>query len=161
MTGFYRIWIGKRNVAPFIFRSFLIRLVPLRIFVPVSLLCLRNGWKRRRSSFSSLASATASRGHCVMTETTWVSFGTFSMYLPLKTLSHFPLNVGFLFLTAGDCSSFHNIVPNPEVSSSHHLISRENRFAPQSIAMSNDSLLTLQSQLLWSSALWSEGRLFL
>ena len=31
-----------------------------------------------------------------MTETTWVSFGTLSMCLPLKTLLHFPLNVDFL-----------------------------------------------------------------
>ena len=42
--------------------------------------------------------------------------------LPLKTLSHFP-NVGFLsFLTLGDWSPFHNIVPNSGVSSSHHQI---------------------------------------
>ena len=38
------------------------------------------------------------------------------------SLSHFPLQVGFLsLLTLGDCSSFHNFVPNPEVSTSHHL----------------------------------------
>ena len=56
-------------------------------------------------------------------ETTKVSFGTLSMCLPLKTLSHFPLNVGFVSsLTLRNWSSFHNIVPGPEVSSSHHLI---------------------------------------
>ena len=78
---------------------------------------------RRRSFFSSLTTFQVSSYQSVMTETTWVSFWTLSMCLPLKTLSHFPLNVGFLsFLTLCDCSSFHNLVPNPEVSSSHHLI---------------------------------------
>ena len=64
------------------------------------------GCRRRRSSFLSLTFVTVSRGLCVMTETTWVSFGTLTMCLPLQTLSHLPLNVGFLsFLTLGDCSS--------------------------------------------------------
>ena len=45
------------------------------------------------------------------------------MCLPLKTISHIPLNVNSLsFLTLGDCSSFYNIVPNPEVSSTLYLI---------------------------------------
>ena len=49
------------------------------------------------------------KGNCelCMTEITWVSFGTLSMCLPLKTLFHFPLNVGFLsFLTLGDLILF-------------------------------------------------------
>ena len=58
-----------------------------------------------------------------MTETTAVSIGTLHMCLPLKTLSHFPLNAGFVsFLTLGNLSSFHNIVSDSEVSISHHLI---------------------------------------
>ena len=48
-------------------------------------------------------------------ETAWVSFRRLSMWLPLKTLSHFPP-------TLGDWSFFHNFAQNPEVSSSHHLI---------------------------------------
>ena len=100
--------------------SCLVRTFLFVAFVTVSLLCLRVRCKRRRSPFSSLTS-TVSRSHCLMTRTTQVSFGTLSMYFPLKTLfSHFPLNVNFLsFLTLGDWSSFHNIVPNPEISSSH------------------------------------------
>ena len=40
-----------------------------------------------------------------------------------KTPSHFALNVGLVsFLTLGDSSPFHNLVPGSEVSSSHHLI---------------------------------------
>ena len=45
---------------------------------------LRMGCKRRRSSFSSLTLSSVSRVLCVMTETTWVSFGTLSVYLHWK-----------------------------------------------------------------------------
>ena len=45
------------------------------------------------------------------------------MCLPLKTRSSFPLYLGFLsFLTLGDYSTFRNLAPDSEVSSSHHLI---------------------------------------
>ena len=90
-------------------------------FTAVSLgLRIRCG--RGRLSFSSLTSATVSRGW-FMTETTWVSFRTLSMWFPLKTFSHFPGNVGFLsFLILGHCSSLNNFVPDSEVLSSHHLI---------------------------------------
>ena len=89
----------------------------------VSLFCLRMGCGRRRSPFSSLAFTLASRGQRVTTETAWVSFGTLSMCFPLKTLSHLPLNVGFVsFLTLGNWSSFHTIVSDSEISISHHLI---------------------------------------
>ena len=72
---------------------------------------------------SSLTTVQVSLYQSDMTETTWVSCWTLSMCLPLKTLSPFPLNVGVLsFLTLGDCSPFHNIVLDSEVSSSHHLI---------------------------------------
>ena len=99
------------------FRSFYLKSFPLCCLIPVegfcpspSIFAFKLVCGRRRSSFSSLGSATVSRSNCVMTETSWVSFGTVSMCLPLKTLSHFPLNVGFLsFLTLGDWSSFHNI----------------------------------------------------
>ena len=67
-------------------------------------------------------SATVSRGW-FMTETTWVSFRTLSMWFPLKTFSHFPRNVGFLsFLIFGHCSSLNNFVLDSEVLSSHHLV---------------------------------------
>ena len=40
-----------------------------------------------------------------------------------KTPSHFALNAGLVsFLTLGDSSPFHNLVPGSEVSSSHHLV---------------------------------------
>ena len=86
---------------------------------------LRVRCRRRRSSFSSLTTVQVSLYKFVMTETTWVSFRTLSMWLSLKTLSHFHLNVGFLsFLTLGDYSSFHNFASDSEseVSSSHNLI---------------------------------------
>ena len=42
---------------------------------------------------------------------------------PLKPLSHFLLNAGFVsFWTNGEWSPFHDIAPDSEVSSSHHLI---------------------------------------
>ena len=78
---------------------------------------------RRRSSFSSLTIVHVSLYQFVTTATAWVSFWPLSMCLPLKTLSHFPLNVGFLsLLTLGDCSTLHNFASDSEVSSSHHLI---------------------------------------
>ena len=66
------------------------------LFAAVSVFRPRMGCRRRRSSFSSLTLATVSRGLDVMTETTWVSFGTLSLWLPLKTLSRlefFPIQV--------------------------------------------------------------------
>ena len=59
----------------------------------------------------------------VTTEAAWVSFGTLSMCLPLKTLSHLLLDEGcFSILILGDWTPFHNIVWDSEVSSCHHLI---------------------------------------
>ena len=123
MTDLYRIWIGME------FHSYLSSfpvycLIPVGIFVPRRQSVLTSkGCGRRRSPFSSLAFTLACRGQRVTTETAWVSFGTLSMCFPLKTLSHLPLNVGFVsFLTLGNCSSFHNIVSDSEISISHHLI---------------------------------------
>ena len=56
----------------------------------------------------------------VETETTGVSFGTLSVCRPLKTLSHFPLNVSFLsFSTLGDWSRSTTSFQTPKFSSSH------------------------------------------
>ena len=71
-----------------------------------------------------------------------VSFGTLSMCLPLKT----PLNVGFLsFLTLGNWSSFHNIAPNPDVWSSHHLINVKFYTCLQLWIINSASFLCFQS----------------
>ena len=106
---FFTIFVSAQNLTSFV-RAF------ISVAVLTVRLCLRIWCGRRRSSFSSLITATVARSYCVITETAWVSFGTLSMCLPLKTLSHFPLNVGFLsFLTLSDWSPFHNIVPDPEV----------------------------------------------
>ena len=71
------------------------------VFVPRRQSVL-NGMQEKTIAFSSLTFATVSGGSDVMTETTRVSFGTLSMCLPLETLSHFPLNAGFLsFWTLG------------------------------------------------------------
>ena len=83
---------------------------------------------RRRSSFSSLDFVIVARGHCVMTETTWVSFRTLSNCFPLMAFSHFPLHADFsIFLTLGYC-----IVPNSEVSSCHFLINMTSYYCVQS-----------------------------
>ena len=67
--------------------------------------------------------ATVSSSECIMTETTRVSFWTLFRCFPLKAVTHFPLNVGFLsFLTPGYCSSINHFAPGSEVSSSHLLI---------------------------------------
>ena len=116
--------LNRRGIS-LVHRAFLFIAWSLWGFVSlaVSLFCLRMGCRRRRSSFSSPTLATVSRGLCVVTETTWVCFQTVSLGLPLKSLSHFPRNVGFFsFLTLGYWSSFHNFAPNSEISSSHHLI---------------------------------------
>ena len=78
------------------FRSFCLKsfhlccLMFLRIFLP-----------RRQSWPSNLV--------LVMTETTWISFRTLSMCLPLKTLSNFPLWVTAPLST----TSFHNSEDKP------------------------------------------------
>ena len=75
------------NLAPFIWRAFLFVAWFLWGFL----------W-RRRSSFTSLTTATVARVLRVMTETAWVSFGTLPMCLPLKTLSLSPQRrISFLF----------------------------------------------------------------
>ena len=75
-----------------------------------------------------------------------VSFGTLSVCLPLGT----PLHVGFLsFLTLGNWSSFHNIAPNPDVWSSHHLINMKFYSCLQLWIINSASFLCFQS-LSWS-----------
>ena len=91
-------------------------------FSPFVSLGLRVWCRRRRPSFY-LTTAQVSLCKFVMTEITWVSFGTLSMCFSLNTLSRFPFYAGFLYcLTLGDWSSLHNFAPDSEVSSFHHLI---------------------------------------
>ena len=82
----------------------------------VSLFCLRVGCKRRRSSFLSLTFVPLFRG----TLGSWLK-----LHESPSTENTFPLSqrrLSFLFLTLGDWSPFHNIVPDSGVSSSHHQI---------------------------------------
>ena len=75
----------------------------VRAFISVAFftvsLCLRSWCRWRRSSFSSLTTATVARCYFVMTETAWVFFGTLSICLPLKTLFHLPFKrrLSFIF----------------------------------------------------------------
>ena len=117
------ISVSARNFALSVWRSFISVSWIFRGFFSLAVsLGLRTWCKRRRLSFSSVTPATVSCGW-VMVETAWVSFGTLSTCLQLKTPSHFPLNVNFVtFLTHGHNSSFHNFVPDTGISSSHHLI---------------------------------------
>ena len=93
--------------------------------------------------FSSLTSATVSRGN--------VSWLRLHEARALKTVSHFPLNLGFVsFLTLGDCSSSHNFVMDSEVSSSHHLTNMKFYSCPQSwitrLSIVSNSYKVVQSQ---------------
>ena len=99
MTDFFRIWIGMEFHSSL--SSILVCcLIFVRIFVPrrQSVLLL-NGMREHTIDrpFLSLIFALVSRGLKVMTETTWISFGSLSMWFPLKTLFFFPLYVGFCF----------------------------------------------------------------
>ena len=53
--------------------------------------CLRTCCRRRRLSFLSLIASVSRRG--IMTETAEVLLGAWSICFPLKTFSHFPLNL--------------------------------------------------------------------
>ena len=150
MTDFHRIWIGMEfhsclSSFPFFIAWSLWVCVPRR----QSVLPL-HGMREKTialcvSDFCPCFFWRVGHG-----ETTWVSFGTLSMCLPLKTLLHFPLNAGFVsVMTLCNWSSFHNIVSDSEVSISHHLINVEfcvqrlDRTKPtQSEAEQNSVILT-------------------
>ena len=116
MTGF-TIFVLVQNLTSHV------RFFSLSPFSPSVCFAFEFWCGRRRSSFPSLTFATVVRGYLVMTGTTWVSFRTLPMCLQVKTLSHFPFNVGLVsILTLDNWSVFNNIVPGSEVSISHHWI---------------------------------------
>ena len=122
MTCFFKFWVGMESRSSYL-KSFPLRcLILLMVFVPRRQ-SLPSNWMRENMIILFVSDQRhCFQRQCVMTETTWGSFGTLSMCRPLKTLLHFPHNVGFVsFSTLGDWSSSHHIVPNPEVSSSEGL----------------------------------------
>ena len=119
MTGF-TISVTARNFAHFVWRVFLSVARWFRGFsFPFVSLGPRIWCGRRRSSLFRLWPPYKSP----CTGLSWLKLHESPMeHSPCvfhwRTLSHFPLNVGFIsFLTLGDWSSFHNFAPNPEVSS--------------------------------------------
>ena len=150
MTDYYNCCIGTKFCACCL-KSFHPCCLNLWGFFSLSVsLGLRIWCGQGRLSISSVNPATVSSGQC-MIETTRVSFRTFSMCFPLKTLSHFPLNGGFLsFSTLGHCSSLYNFVPDSEASSSHRLIKMKSHRCLQSwitrLSIVSYSFLVVQSQ---------------
>ena len=121
MTCFcYRIWMEFRT---FSLKSFpLYWLFSLRIFVPLRQSPLSSNDTQEKtigSSFSSLTFVNVTRGNCLMTEKTWISFGTLFMCHPLKTLSHFLLNESLLSFFTDPLST--TSLRTLKFSSSYHL----------------------------------------
>ena len=85
--------------------------------------CLRIWCKRRRPLFLFKKFAPVTRSSNSMMETTRVSFRTLSTCLPLPAISHFPFNVGSIFLsTPCHHSSMNHIISGFEVPTSHLLV---------------------------------------
>ena len=88
--------------------------------------CLRIWCRRRRPLFLFEKFAPVTRSSNSMMETTRVSFRTLSSCLPLPAISHFPFNVGSIFLsTPCHYSSMNHIVSGFEVPTSHLLVKKQ------------------------------------
>ena len=91
--------------------------------------CLRIWCRRGRPLFLFMKFAPVTTSSNSMMETTRVSFRTLSSCLPLPAISHFPFNVGSLFLsTPCHYSSMNHIVSGFEVPTSHLLVKKHSHW---------------------------------
>ena len=90
--------------------------------------CLWIWSKRGRPLFLFKKFAPVTRSSNSMMETTRVSFRTLSSCLPLPAISHFPFNVGFIFLSTPCHYSMNHIVSGFKVPTSHLLVKKQSHW---------------------------------